>query len=54
MTALLKFFSSLYDKCFPKKKIKLKPQQYNILWITKGIKKLPRRKQKSYKKFLEK
>ena len=32
-------FSSLYDKYFPKKKIKLKPQKYNNLWITKGIKK---------------
>ena len=32
-------FSSLYDEYFPKKKIELKPQKYNNLWITKGIKK---------------
>ena len=49
----IEFFSSLYDECFPKKKIKLKPQKYNNPRITKGIKKSSKRKQKLYKKFLK-
>ena len=49
----IEIFSPLYDKCFPKKKIKLKPQKYNNPWITKGIKKSSKRKQKLYKKFLK-
>ena len=47
----IEIFSSLYDECFPKKKIK-KPQKYNNPWITKGIKKLSKRKQKLDEKFL--
>ena len=42
----IEIFSSLYDECFPKKK-------YNNPWITKGIKKLSKRKQKLYEKFLK-
>ena len=34
----IEIFSSLYDECFPKKKIKLKPQKYNNPSITKGTK----------------
>ena len=34
----IEIFSSLYDECFPKKKIKLKPCKYNNPQITKGIK----------------
>ena len=49
----IEIFSSLYDRCFPKKKIKLKPQKYNNPWITKGIKKSSKRKQKLYEKFLK-
>ena len=49
----IEFFSSLYDECFPKKKIKLKPQKYNNPRMTKGIKKSSKRKQKLYKKFLK-
>ena len=49
----IELFSSLYDRCFPKKKIKLKPQKYNNPWITKGIKKSSKRKQKLYEKFLK-
>ena len=49
----IEIFSSLYDECFPKKKIKLKPQKYNNPWITKGIKTLSKRKQKLYEKFLK-
>ena len=40
----IEIFSTLYDKCFPKEKIKLKPQKYNNPWINKGIKKLSKRK----------
>ena len=39
-------FISPYDGCFPKKKIKLKPQKYSNPWITKGIKISFKRKQK--------
>ena len=49
----IEIFSSLYDDCFPKKKIKLKPQKYNNPWITKEIKKSSKRKQKLYEKFLK-
>ena len=51
MINLLKFISSLYEECFPKKKIKLKPQKYNNPWITKEIKKSSKRKQILYEKF---
>ena len=44
-------FSSLYDECFPKKKIKLKLQKYNNPWITKGIRKSSKRKQKLFEEF---
>ena len=47
-------FSSLCDECFPKKKIKLKPQKYNNPWKrTKEIKKSSKRKQKLYEKLLK-
>ena len=49
----IEIFSPLYDECFSKKKIKLKPQKYNNPWITKGIKKSSKRKQKLYEKFLK-
>ena len=49
----IEIFSSLYDERFPKKKIKLKPQKYNNPWITKGIKKSSKRKQKLSEKFLK-
>ena len=49
----IEIFSSLYDECFPKNKIKLKPQKCNNRWITKGIKKSSKRKQKLYEKFLK-
>ena len=44
-------FSSLYNECFPKKKIKLKIQKYNNPWITKGIRKSSKIKQKLFKEF---
>ena len=47
----INIFSSLYDECSPKNKMKLKPEKYNNPWI---IKKSSKRKQKLYKKFIKK
>ena len=49
----IEIFSSLDGEYFPKEKIKFKTQKYNNPWITKGIKKSSKRKQKLYKKFLK-
>ena len=46
-------FTDLYDKCFPKVKIKLKTKSLLSPWITKGLKKSSKRKQKLYDKFLK-
>ena len=37
---------SLYDECFPVAKIRLKQKKHFTLWITRGIKKSSKRKQK--------
>ena len=50
---IIETFSSLYDEYFPKKKIKLRPQKYSNPWVTKGIKKSSKRKQKLYEKCLK-
>ena len=47
-------FINIYDECFPKKEIELKPQKYNNFWITKGIKKSSKRKLKMYEKLFKK
>ena len=49
----LQFFFSLYNECFPKTKIKLKPQKHFCNWITLGIRKSSKRKQRLYEKFLK-
>ena len=49
----IEIFSSLYDKCFPKKKIKSKSQNYNNPWISTAIVKSSIRKRKLYKKCLK-
>ena len=49
----LQIFLSLYNECFPKIKIKLKPQKHFRPWITLGIKKSSKRKQRLYEKFLK-
>ena len=41
----IEIFSSLYDDCFPKQEIKLKPQKYNDPWITKRIKESSKKSQ---------
>ena len=49
----LEIFLSLYNECFPKIKVKLKPQRQFNPWITKGIRKSSKKKQKLYEKFLK-
>ena len=49
----LQIFLSLYNECFPKIKIKLKPQKHFRPWITLGIRKSSKRKQRLYEKFLK-
>ena len=46
-------FLSLYNECFPKIKIKLKPQKHFRPWITLVIRKSSKRKQSLYEKFLK-
>ena len=54
--ACINFFNiidSLYDECFPVAKIRLKQKKHFTPWITRGIKKFSKRKQKLYEKFLK-
>ena len=54
--AYINFFNIvdlLYDECFPVAKIRLKQKKHFTPWITKGIKKSSKRKQKLYEKFLK-
>ena len=54
--ANINFFNiidSLYDECFPVAKIRLKQKKHFTPWITRGIKKSSKRKQKLYEKFLK-
>ena len=46
-------FLSLYNKCFPKIRIKLKLQKHFCPWINLGIRKASKRKQRLYEKFLK-
>ena len=50
----IEIFLSLCNECFPKIKVKLKPQRQFNPWITKGIRKSSKKKQKLYEKFLKK
>ena len=43
----------LYDKYFPKQKIKVKSKDLQSPWVTKGIKKSSKKKQRLYQKFLK-
>ena len=49
----LKIFLSLCNECFQKIKVKLKPQREFNSWITKGIRKSSKKKQKLYEKSLK-
>ena len=47
-------FIVLYDNYFPKRKIKLKAKDLKSPWITSGIKKSSKRKQRLYEKLFKK
>ena len=49
----LKFFSDLYDISFPNKEIEIKTKHLGTPWITKGLQKSSKRKQRLYEKFLK-
>ena len=51
--AFLTKFSHLYNIYFPTKIIKVKNKDLNSPWITKGIKKSSKRKQRLYERFLK-
>ena len=51
--AFLKRFSTLYDEYFPEKKMKLKHKDLQSPWITKGIRRSSKRKQRLYEKLLK-
>ena len=46
-------FKSLYDGCFRRVKIKVKARNSFKPWITKGIAKSSKKKQKLYEKYLK-
>ena len=50
---LLKRFSTLYDTYFPEKNIKPKTKDLQSPWITKGVRRSSKRKQRLYEKFLK-
>ena len=47
-------FTSVYYKCFPRMKTKMKARKLCITWITKGIAKSSRKKTKTMRKMFEK
>ena len=49
----LKMFKNAYDTHFPLKTIEIKRKDFLSPWITKGLKKSSKRKQKLYVKFLK-
>ena len=49
----IKTITQVYDDCFPKTKFKIKSNNKANPWITKGIAKSSKRKQKLYEKFLK-
>ena len=49
----LEIFTELYQEYFPIRKIKIKPKRALSPWITNGIVKSSKRKQKLYEKFLK-
>ena len=46
-------FPKLYDIAFPERKIELKQKDLPSPWITRGLKKISKRKQRLYQKFLK-
>ena len=50
----LKVFYDLYETAFPKKIIEIKTKYLETPWITRGLQKSSKRKQRLYEKFLKK
>ena len=51
--AFHEIFSRAYDKAFPKQEINVKPKVLKSPWMTKGLRKSSKRKQKLYEKFIK-
>ena len=49
----LRIFLSLYNEAFPKQKIKIKRKSFNSPWMTKGLVKSSKKKQRMYEHFLK-
>ena len=49
----LDIFTDIYDNSFPKSEVKVKFKSDESPWITKGIAKLSKKKQRLYEKFLK-
>ena len=49
----LRIFLGLYNDTFPKQKIKIKRKSFNSPWMTKGLVKSSKKKQRLYEKFLK-
>ena len=49
----LRIFLGLYNEAFPKQKIKIKQKSFNSPWMTKGLVKSSKKKQRLYEKFLK-
>ena len=49
----LKIFKKLYDDCFPKQKITMKTKSFQSPWMSTGLLKSSKKKQKLYEKYLK-
>ena len=49
----LEIFTGFYGKAFPKRKLRIKQKTLNSPWMTKGLQKSSKRKQKLYYKYLK-
>ena len=49
----LEKFVQIYDQAFPERKIEIKAKNLVSLWITRGLRKSSRKKQRLYEKFLK-
>ena len=47
----LERFIKIYDQAFPERKIEIKQKKLPSPWISKGLRKLSKRKQRLYRKF---
>ena len=49
----LEKFVQIDDQAFPERKTEIKPKNLSSPWITQGLRKSSRKKQRLYEKFLE-